>query len=140
MLAPQACRSVFLKFDLEFDLKNRKLRWENLVKFGGNDFSTCQERTENFRREFRGKFRGKFGGKFRKLRFKFRDFFLETSLSRRAVLTLCEGHNRGNLPLGGVPRALCGSRALRGSPGFCRCPRNFPRVVTLCFCGETFRG
>ena len=39
-------------------------------------------------REISGRIPSKFRRKFRKLRFKFRDFFSETSFSRRAMLTM----------------------------------------------------
>ena len=59
--------------------------WWNL----GGGLSYLPRKHRKFRGEFRGKFRSKFRRKFRKLRLKFRDFFSETSFSRRAVLTNC---------------------------------------------------
>ena len=75
----------WVKFDLEFDLKFEISDGKNPVNFFGEGFY-LPGRHEKFRGEFRGKFRSKFRRKFRKLRFKFRDFFSETSFNRRAVL------------------------------------------------------
>ena len=49
-----------MKFDLKFEISDGK----NLVKFGGEDFSTRQESTGNFGENFGANFGPNFGEKF----------------------------------------------------------------------------
>ena len=50
-----------VKFDLEFDLKFEHSDGKNLVKFWGEDFSTCQESTNIFGANFGANFGPNFG-------------------------------------------------------------------------------
>ena len=66
----QACRSVFVKLLVKFDLKLEVSDGKNMVKCFGRTFYLPGKH-----QKFRGEFRSKFRRNFRKLRFKFRDFF-----------------------------------------------------------------
>ena len=75
-----------MKFVVKFDLTFQSSDGENLVKFLGEDFSTCQESTKTFRGEFRGKLSEQNFGNFFSNNSR---LFSETSFSRRAVPTHC---------------------------------------------------
>ena len=77
---------LLVKFDLEFGLKFEISDGKNLVKIGGGTFLPARKAQGNFGENFGANFGANFG-EIRKLRFKFRDLFSETSFSRRAVLT-----------------------------------------------------
>ena len=72
-----------VKFDLEFDLKFEISDGKNLVKFWGRTFLPARKA-----RKISGRISERISEKIsEEFRFKFHDFFSETSFSRRAVLT-----------------------------------------------------
>ena len=73
-----------VKFDLEFDLKFEISDGKNLVKFGGEDSSTCKESTGNFGENFGANFGANFGRNFGNFVSNFATFS-ETSFSRFAL-------------------------------------------------------
>ena len=77
---------LLVTFDLEFNLKFEISAGKNLVKFWGEDFSTCQQSTGNFGANFGADFGANFG-EISETSSQISQHFSETSFSRRAVLT-----------------------------------------------------
>ena len=78
----QACRSVLVRFLVEFDLRFEISDVKNLVKFLGRTFRPARKA-----RKISGRISGQISEKFSETSFQISRLFSETSFSRRAVLT-----------------------------------------------------
>ena len=98
-----------VKFDLEFDLKFEISDGKNLVTILGEDFSTCQESTENFGANFGANFGEKFGNFVSNFATSFGNFVQQKGGANKSPS--CRTRNFGNASTNKSP--LCGPAFLR---------------------------